>query len=205
MVRVLVEPDLEHYLTPVGPDELQVAVLGTSRAFAAARISPARFVDHLREHPHLGPRLRGAEPTDKPLGAGPFRQRARAVAIDGALLVGDAAGYVDAITGEGVGLALQTGRAAGDAIGAELVRGSATPLVGARAIGAYTRAHRQIVRDAERLTQVVLLLARFPWLARRAVSALAASPLLFEKLLRVQAGAPLASVGMSGWVRLAAG
>jgi len=125
------------------------------------------------------------------------------VVVDGAVLVGDAAGYVDAITGEGVGLALQTGRAAGEALATSLSAGAA--MVSARALHGYVRAHREIVRDADRLTQLVLLLARFPWLARRAIGALAGQPALFERLLRVQAGASFGSVGMSSWLKLVAG
>lgn len=39
------------------------------------------------------------------LGAGPLRQRVRARVGERVLLVGDAAGYVDALTGEGIAVA----------------------------------------------------------------------------------------------------
>jgi flavin-dependent dehydrogenase len=203
-VRVLVGPALEYYITPVSLDTIQVAVLGGQRAFAQAGVSPATLVEHLLGHPELKPRLQGAEPTDKPLGAGPFRQRARSVVTEGALLCGDAAGYLDAITGEGVGLALRTGMAAGEAVAAALRCG---PLgsVRTRALHGYVRDHAAITRDSERLTRLVLLLARAPWLTRRAVSALASSPALFTHLLRVQAGAPLSSVPMLSWAHLMTG
>jgi len=50
------------------------------------------------------------------LGAGPLRQRARSRVAGRVLLVGDAGGYVDALTGEGVSLAVAQGRAAVAAI-----------------------------------------------------------------------------------------
>ncbi len=201
-VFVLVAPRLEYYVTPVGVTEIQLAVLGTRAAFSEAGLGAPSLLAHLLAHPQLGPHLTGAEALDRPLGAGPFRQRARSVVTDGALLCGDAAGYVDAITGEGIGLALETGQAAAGVIADLIARGE--PL-SARTLRPYVTAHAAIVRDAERLTHLVLLLTRSPWLARRAVAALAHSPLLFRHLLQVQAGAPLSSIPVRDWARLVSG
>lgn len=204
-VHVVVAEGLEYYVTPVAPDELQVAVLGDRRHFARAGIAAATLVDHLRLGSPLAEALDGARTLDRPLGAGPFRQRVRAVVLDGALLSGDAAGYVDAITGEGVGLALRSGAAAGRVAAEALGRTPGTAPLSAQALRDYDRAHAAIVRDAERLTHLVLACASRPWLARRAVAALAWSPDLFQSLLRVQAGAPLSTVPVRGWARLFAG
>jgi flavin-dependent dehydrogenase len=206
-VRVLVGPELEHYLTPVGRDQLQVAVLGPRAAFAAAGLSATTFVDRLRAHRRLGPIVAAGEPLDRPLGAGPLRQRVRRVVTDGALLVGDAAGYVDAITGEGIGAALRQGIAAADTLATALAGSPrrAQGSVSAAALDSYARAHAAIVRDGDRLTEVVLLLVRRRWLARRALTALARRPRLLQQLLRVHAGAPLSSVPWSAWARLVAG
>jgi flavin-dependent dehydrogenase len=46
------------------------------------------------------------------MGAGPLRQRARSRSAGRVLLVGDAAGYVDALTGEGIALGLAQARGA---------------------------------------------------------------------------------------------
>lgn len=194
-VRVLVAPALEYYVTPLAEQELQLAVLGTPRAFAAAGISAATLAEHLRSHPRLGALLDGAVPSDRPLGAGPFRQRVRGVVTDGALLVGDAAGYVDAITGEGIGAALRQGLAAGAVLGDAFAAAGArrrTPLP-AVALAGYARAHADLVRDGNRLTELVLLLARHPRLARAAIALLARHPALLARLLAVQANAPLPS------------
>jgi flavin-dependent dehydrogenase len=206
-VRVLVGPALEYYLTPLSPTELQLAILGTPAAFAAAALSAATFHDHLLAHPRLGPLLAGAQPIDRPLGAGPFRQTVKAVVTDGALLAGDASGYIDAITGEGIGAALHHGLAAGDAIAAAIAaagRRSRAPL-SAAALAPYAQAHAALVRDGNRLTELVLMLARHPWLARRAIASLERRPALLQRLLRVQSGAPLSSVPLRDWARLVAG
>lgn len=92
----------EAYVTPVGDDVVGVAVLSRRRL---------SYVEHLTAFPALAPLLErpGASSVR---GAGPLRQRARSPRAGRVLLVGDAAGYVDALTGEGVGLALATAGAA---------------------------------------------------------------------------------------------
>jgi flavin-dependent dehydrogenase len=97
----------EAYVTPVADDLVGVAVLTSTRG---------SFDDHLTRFPGLQSRLHGAERASQVRGAGPLRQRATSRVSGRLLLVGDAAGYVDALTGEGVALALAQARAAVDAI-----------------------------------------------------------------------------------------
>ena len=66
--------------------------------------------------PLLRERLTG-ERVAQVLGAGPLRQRARRRVAGRVLLVGDAGGYVDALTGEGIALGLAQARAAVAAVG----------------------------------------------------------------------------------------
>ncbi|MBP2703617.1 NAD(P)/FAD-dependent oxidoreductase [Microbispora sp. RL4-1S] len=95
-VEVHWAPGGEAYVTPVGDDLVGVAVLSTWRR---------GYGEHLAEFPDLLARLEGP-PATEVLGAGPLRRRVRARVAGRVLLVGDAAGYVDAITGEGLSLAL---------------------------------------------------------------------------------------------------
>ncbi|MGC5346892.1 FAD-dependent monooxygenase [Streptomyces sp. AM 4-1-1] len=94
----------EAYVTPVGDALVGVAVLSRERC---------PYDEHLTDFPGLAASLRGRE-AGPVRGAGPLRQRCREPRAGRVLLVGDAAGYVDALTGEGVALALAT---AGAAIG----------------------------------------------------------------------------------------
>ena len=94
----------EAYITPVAPDQVGVAILFEPPG-RYDRMLPARF-------PHLAERLAGAEPTSELQGAGPFEQRLRRRSMGRVLLVGDAAGYLDPLTGEGVALGLLTAQAA---------------------------------------------------------------------------------------------
>lgn len=86
----------EAYVTPVSDDCVGVAIL-TSRQ--------GRFDDHLRDFPSLAKQFAGAV-GGPARAAGPLRQRAASQHRGRVMLVGDAAGYVDALTGEGLGIAL---------------------------------------------------------------------------------------------------
>ncbi|MFF5205448.1 NAD(P)/FAD-dependent oxidoreductase [Streptosporangium sp. NPDC000396] len=91
----------EAYVTPVGENLVGVAVLSSRRR---------GYREHLADFPALLTRLEG--PAATPVrGAGPLRQRVRGRVAGRVLLVGDAAGYTDALTGEGVSLALLSARA----------------------------------------------------------------------------------------------
>lgn len=94
-VEVRWAPGSEAYVTPVAEDCVGIAVLTSSRG---------GFDQQLRAFPALADRIRGhAHGQDR--AAGPLRQKARSRAAGRVLLVGDAAGYIDALTGEGMGLA----------------------------------------------------------------------------------------------------
>jgi flavin-dependent dehydrogenase len=62
---------------------------------------------HLERAPALGDRLRGAVRVDPVRGCGPLAMQTTAQVSDGAALVGDACGYVDPLTGEGIFFALR--------------------------------------------------------------------------------------------------
>jgi flavin-dependent dehydrogenase len=100
-VEVHWSPRAEAYLTPVGDDLVGVAVLAEAGS---------RFEDLLGDFPVLQERLTG--PRTRVMGAGPLRQRARSRSAGRVLLVGDAGGYVDALTGEGLALGLAQARVA---------------------------------------------------------------------------------------------
>ncbi|MFD6279415.1 NAD(P)/FAD-dependent oxidoreductase [Streptomyces sp. NPDC060209] len=116
----------EAYVTPVGEELVGVAVLSTHRR---------SHEEHLSAFPALARTLRGLE-AGPVRGAGPLRQNASAPRAGRVLLAGDAAGYVDALTGEGIALAAATASAAVDCLVAG--RPEAYPARWAR----LTRRHR---------------------------------------------------------------
>ncbi len=97
----------EVYVTPVSATVVGVATLGPPRT---------DFDDTIASIPQLAERLRGAEMVGTTQGAGPFQQRATKPSAGRVLLIGDASGYVDAITGEGMRLGFDQARVAVAAI-----------------------------------------------------------------------------------------
>lgn len=139
LIEVHWTPRAEIYITPVAPDTVGVAVLGPTHT---------NFDDTVASVPYLAERLVGAAPASTVRGAGPFHQRARAVVAGRVLLVGDASGYVDAITGEGLRLGFEQARVAV----ASLVGGTA-----------YTEAWRDVTRDFRVLTTGLVRAAASPF------------------------------------------
>jgi flavin-dependent dehydrogenase len=165
-VEVYWGPDCEAYVTPVAADQVGIAFLWSGRK--------ADFDALLASLPELRARVAGAPPASRDRGTGPLSQRARAVRQGNLALVGDAAGYFDAITGEGLAVALHESAALVEA----LVAGD---------LDRYARAHRRINRLPDFMTGLVLALEQRPRLRARAVRALAAEPALFSRLLGIHA------------------
>lgn len=150
--------DAEAYVTPVADDVVGVAVLSSRKG---------RYLDRLADFPELAAQLQGA-PSVSPLrGAGPLRQGARRRVAGRVLLVGDAAGYVDALTGEGIALGLAQAEAA----------------VAAVVAGDPDRYERDWIRLTRRyrwLTGALLAGTRPPPLRRAVVPAARALPPVFR-------------------------
>lgn len=92
------DPDGRRWNATVVVDALAEgrAVAGDPRAFARARLAGA-----------LGGAWRG-EPVDGPWTSGPFDWPSRRTVADGVVLIGDAAGYYDPLTGQGIYRALRS-------------------------------------------------------------------------------------------------
>jgi flavin-dependent dehydrogenase len=156
----------EAYVTPAGPRRVGVAFLWGGRKGSFDRL--------VERFPALRDRVSGAPVDSEDRGAGPLEQRVRAVVRGNLALVGDASGYVDAITGEGLALAFHQAFAVVEAIGLG-------------DLGAYAVAHRRLIRLPEVMTRLLLWVERHPRLRRRLIGALAADPALFSRLLSVHA------------------
>jgi menaquinone-9 beta-reductase len=91
----------EAYVTPVGANCVNVAFLWHEHAVP----EKASFESLLDNFPELRDRVRDAPVESEARGAGPLARRVKARIAPGIALIGDAAGYVDAITGQGLSLA----------------------------------------------------------------------------------------------------
>jgi 2-polyprenyl-6-methoxyphenol hydroxylase-like FAD-dependent oxidoreductase len=168
----------EWYQCPVGTELLLVSTLaGRARIGVTARNYVAAARAAL-------PVLRGAEPVGRVLAAGQFRQRSHTVAAGGMFLVGDAAGYDDPTTGEGIGIGLLLG----ERLGLHLAALLSGDVDGTAAQAGYQHDHAALHRNRRRVTALALLMARHPWLSRRAVARAADRPGALGALLGVNCG-----------------
>ncbi|HEX7185457.1 MAG TPA: NAD(P)/FAD-dependent oxidoreductase [Thermoanaerobaculia bacterium] len=176
-------PSCEAYVTPLGPEQIGIAMLWSG--------GPSDFDDLLGRFPALRDRVAGAPVASRDRGAGPLLQRVRGVHRGNLALVGDAAGYLDAITGEGMAVAFHQAAALVEAVRRD-------------DLSAYAAAHRRIGRLPDTVTSLVLALERRSWLRRRALRALAAEPALFSRLLGIHGRTlPARRLGLDGALRLA--
>lgn len=176
---------VEAYVTPCGDEQVNVAFLWDKARCRRVRGGDELFPSLLAAFPRLQARLAGAEPLSAVCAAGPLEQPARRAVADNVVLLGDAAGYLDAITGEGISLALAAALSLEETV-VPLLRRDTTPL--ASELAAYGRRQEAHYRPYHRLTTLVLGLSRFPRLAEWAVRALAQEPAAFQRLLSANMG-----------------
>src|SRR5262249_55835182 len=135
-----------------------------------------RFDQLCTEFPAVARRLEGAKASSALKGAVTVTRSFDAVTRGPVALIGEASGSVDAITGEGMALAFQQAIALGEA----MARGD---------LASYQAAHRRIGRLPGGMARLMLAMDRRPWFRRRVLRALAAEPLIFQRLLEIHIGA----------------
>jgi flavin-dependent dehydrogenase len=163
-VEVYWSREAEAYVTPVADDCVGIAILTSRRG---------GFADHLSEFPALCERVHGhAHGADR--AAGPLRQKVRTRTAGRVLLVGDAAGYVDALTGEGLGISFSA---------AELL----VNCVVSDRPGDYDREWRRMSRRYRMLTAAVLSASSYAPLRFRMVPAATHFPGVFTALVNLLA------------------
>jgi flavin-dependent dehydrogenase len=156
------------YVTPVSECEVGVAVLSRDRRL--------RVNDAIPRFPALAKRLSDAAEVSQERGSVSASRRLRRVSKGRAVLIGDASGSVDAVTGEGLSLAFHQASALAAAISAgDLSR--------------YEKAHARIRRTPAMMGEALLLLDGFSSLRNRVLPAMAARPKLFESMLAGHVGA----------------
>lgn len=175
-VEVILHDSGEVYLAPSEGDEALVACLYRQEDLPPGATNEDRVMQTLLSLDVLRGRCRGLAFTTPVLGAGPLGLRVGAVATDDTLLVGDAAGAPDPVTGEGMSLGILSARAAAEAI------------VSGRP-GEYEKARRRLASGSEWLGRWILRASKYPAIADRVVRSLVEHPELFTKLLEIATGA----------------
>ena len=115
-------------LGPIGGGVTTVALVVPRAAVRRRRQDfRAGFFAELERYPALAGRFERRRLVRDVLATGPFGQWARRPAVDGALLVGDAADFFDPFTGQGIYAALRGAELAADCLVPGLARGVLTP------------------------------------------------------------------------------
>lgn len=139
------------------------------------------FSDRIAAHPLTAMRMTSAVLEGELRSIGPMACRTVSSVADGALLVGDAAGFFDPFTGEGIAMALRGAEMAASVLDEALHRGD----LSSRSLGDYERRRRSAFSGRlwiDRLLQSLLPRPRLTdWFARK----LARDPSLADLLARV--------------------
>ncbi|MEM1296580.1 MAG: NAD(P)/FAD-dependent oxidoreductase, partial [Verrucomicrobiota bacterium] len=153
-------PGVEAYVTPCGPNQVGIACLWERKAYSDTKPGPDLLDSLLKEFPDIQSRLEGAKPVSETLTTGPLEQKTKRRVSDSVILIGDAAGYLDACTGEGITLALKQSLLLESHI-VPLLKHS-TGLVRADQLREYERACRKMMGSYYLGTHFLLLLNRQP-------------------------------------------
>ncbi|HKC58127.1 MAG TPA: geranylgeranyl reductase family protein [Vicinamibacterales bacterium] len=145
-----IRPDGYIGIAPLPGDVVNVCVVRELRnTFRAQRVNTEEIVEHaVREDPVLRERFARARQVSDVSSLGPLAVDCKSVGYPGLLLAGDAAGFIDPMTGDGLRFALRGGELAAEAALEELTTGVAacTSLQAARAreFGAKWRMNRSL-------------------------------------------------------------
>src|SRR6185437_13638887 len=159
------------YVTPIGRQEICVAVLTAN--------PKSRLADVLKFFPSAAKRLEHAVALTPEMGGVSSSLTMAEVTRKSAIpvaLIGDASGSVDAIAGEGLTLAFRQALALAEA----LKRND---------LAAYEVEHRRGRKRPVMMARLLMVLSNHRHLRHRVLSAFAAEPVLFSKLLAAHTGA----------------
>jgi flavin-dependent dehydrogenase len=123
----------------------------------------------------------GLRRVDDVIATGPFDCPVRSAVADGALLVGDAAGYYDPFTGQGIYRALRGAELAAGAAHAALLAGDTS----VSALAPYERARRAAFGPGERMQRIVEGFVSRPRLLDAVARRFTARPALADAVIRV--------------------
>jgi menaquinone-9 beta-reductase len=152
------------FVTPTTEDEVCVALI--------SRNPKLRLAQALSEFPPVQERLAGCEPTSSERGAVTVFRRLKRITKGNVALIGDAAGSVDPIAGEGMGLAFKQAIVLAESLASGTLED-------------YRRSHTGLNRRARTMSRLLMLLSASDGFRRRALYALSNQPGIFSKLLAI--------------------
>ena len=180
--EIFVDPPDYAILNPIAPDRVNLGlVVPLGHASPWSGRLPDFLAARVRQLPHLARRLAGATRVEAIRALGPLAHRVTSPRVGGVLLAGDAAGFYDPFTGEGVFTALRSAELAAQTT----LRALAIDDVSVRALAGYEQVRREAFRGKERVTRALQLVIRHRRLANLTCRALALRPAALDALLGV--------------------
>ena len=146
------EPERRYMSHPVASDEVCVVVI--------SRDSKLRLQEALSDFPEVSSRLMGVAPASTEMGALSVSRSLKSVRRKNVVLIGDASGSVDAITGEGICVSVKQAHALAVAV----ENGN---------LELYQQLHLKLMRRPQTMASLMLTLQRNAHLQRRALAGLA--------------------------------
>jgi geranylgeranyl reductase family protein len=169
-------------MAPLPGGRANVGIVVPADALRRSQVSATKFFDAwIERNPRVRQLLGDARRVTPVRGLLPIGARARTTVTDGAVLVGDAAGFFDPFTGEGIYRAIRGAELAAAATAEALDRGDTS----ARALSAYDRMRREEFRSKEAVTRLVQAFVQFPRLMDYSLPRLARRPSAYEPLAGV--------------------
>ena len=156
------------YATAVGAEQVCVAV--------ASHDPDMRMAECLQALPRLAERLQGCEMSSAERGALTGNRTFRRVWRGNVALIGDASGTVDAITGEGLGMAFSQAVILSECLQSENLE-------------RYQVEHRRLSLRPRAMARLMLTMDGRPWLQDRTLQVFRKRPEVFRRLLALHVGA----------------
>ena len=177
---------VEAYITPSSDSRVEVALLWDETAFEPPAKGPKLVMAALAQFPQLYARLSGAfdSPSSIAAAVGPLAVAATSASTDRVILMGDAVGYVDGITGEGITAGLLQAEAIAEMLPQRIQEGQVNA-AGLQILGDRVQG---IFRETVPLAKAALLLSRHQALRKLVFRGLSCAPGLFTHLLELNMG-----------------
>jgi flavin-dependent dehydrogenase len=180
--EIFVDPPDYAILNPVGADRVNFSiVVPLGHVVPYTTRLDVFFEARVKQLSHLARRVAGACRIAPVVALGPLAYRVTAPRRGGVLLVGDAAGFYDPFTGEGIFSALRGAELAAEVAAPALARGD----LSAGALHAYERARGDAFRAKARLTRVIQGVIGHRWTTDLVAALLARRPDLLDVVLGV--------------------
>lgn len=181
-VEIFVDPPDYSIINPLAPDRANVSlVVPLAHAAPWSGRLDAFFAARVKQLPYLARSLAGARPVGPVRAMAPLAYEVLPSRHGGVLFVGDAAGFFDPFTGEGVFSALRSAELAADTAVRALRAGDCSR----QALAGYARARRLEFGGKQRVTRVLQFVIAHRVLANLTARALARRPGLLDLLLGV--------------------